>query len=222
MSLITDGIERIGIAATGEVKVSGNLTFSPDATYTIGLASSLRPSAVYTGILSVYSRIQTETNSLIIAGAGGSANTFSRIILGNNTASFPSIKRNGTAVNIRLADDSADAPLTCSNLTASGILSAGNRITGVYIDPLRIDTSTTISILSSDGIVVCNNSNPIVVTLPALSSIPSGKTFDIKNKGTGIATISGVDALIDGATSININQYDSMRVVTDSTDWLII
>ena len=52
-------------------------------------------------------------------------NDFGRLSFGGITSSFPAIKRNGAAINIRLADDSADAPLTCSNLTASGLLSAG-------------------------------------------------------------------------------------------------
>jgi hypothetical protein len=60
---------------------------------------------------------------------------FGRIQLGGTTSSFPAIKRNGTAINIRLADDSADAPLTCSNLTASGNLdlSGGINDTSSYL-----------------------------------------------------------------------------------------
>jgi hypothetical protein len=48
-----------------------------------------------------------------------------QILMGGLTSDFPAIKRNATAINIRLADDSADAPLTCSNLTASGTLRVG-------------------------------------------------------------------------------------------------
>jgi hypothetical protein len=55
---------------------------------------------------------------------GWGVSTF-RLQLSGATSSFPAIKRNGTAVNIRLADDSADAPLTCGNLTASGTLQVG-------------------------------------------------------------------------------------------------
>lgn len=51
---------------------------------------------------------------------------FTRLQLGGTTNAFPSIKRNGTALNIRLADDSADAPLTASNITGSGnIIASG-------------------------------------------------------------------------------------------------
>ena len=54
------------------------------------------------------------------------ANNFSRLQFGGTTSSFPSLKRDGTTISIRLADDSGDAPLTCSNLTASGTVSAAN------------------------------------------------------------------------------------------------
>lgn len=52
--------------------------------------------------------------------------TFDRIMLGGTTSSFPAIKRNATAINFRLADDSADAPITASDITASGTLQIGN------------------------------------------------------------------------------------------------
>jgi hypothetical protein len=55
-------------------------------------------------------------------------NDFGRLSFGGITSSFPAIKRNGAAINIRLADDSADAPLTCSNLTASGTVQTGSYV----------------------------------------------------------------------------------------------
>lgn len=41
------------------------------------------------------------------------------IFLGGTSASFPRLKRNGTAINFRLGDDSADAPVTASTLGLS-------------------------------------------------------------------------------------------------------
>ncbi|HEX3941378.1 MAG TPA: hypothetical protein VHX11_07850 [Acidobacteriaceae bacterium] len=37
------------------------------------------------------------------------------LFLGGKTSSFPRLKRNGTAINVRLADDSGDAPITASS-----------------------------------------------------------------------------------------------------------
>lgn len=48
--------------------------------------------------------------------------SFNRIALGGTTPSFPAIKRNGTAINFRLADDSADTSITASALSSSGDL----------------------------------------------------------------------------------------------------
>lgn len=53
----------------------------------------------------------------IIRLANNAQNNFTRLTLGGTTSSFPSIKRNGTGVDIRLADDTAYAPLTTGNLT---------------------------------------------------------------------------------------------------------
>lgn len=51
-----------------------------------------------------------------------SANTdFNLVQIGGRTSSFPAIKRNGTALNFRLADDSADAPIKASRPTFSAI-----------------------------------------------------------------------------------------------------
>lgn len=55
---------------------------------------------------------------------------FTRLQFGGTTASFPAIKRSATALNFRLADDTADAPITAGAGTFSGNVSASSsRIT---------------------------------------------------------------------------------------------
>lgn len=58
----------------------------------------------------------------IIELTDSTAALFTRLQFGGTTASFPALKRNTTALNVRLADDSADANLTCGQLTASGTI----------------------------------------------------------------------------------------------------
>jgi hypothetical protein len=58
---------------------------------------------------------------------------FNRLAFGGVTSAYPSLKRNGPAINIRLADDSADAPLTASNLTASGDIEASTIAKGLIL-----------------------------------------------------------------------------------------
>lgn len=45
---------------------------------------------------------------------------FNRLQLGGTTSSFPAIKRNATAIDFRLADDTAYAPINSSNIVATG------------------------------------------------------------------------------------------------------
>lgn len=44
---------------------------------------------------------------------------FDRLLLGPATASFPMLKRNATAINFRLGDDTADAPITAASVQVS-------------------------------------------------------------------------------------------------------
>jgi hypothetical protein len=50
--------------------------------------------------------------------------------LGGSTSSYPGIKRSAATLAVRLADDSADAALTCAALTASGLLKGPASTTG--------------------------------------------------------------------------------------------
>jgi hypothetical protein len=51
--------------------------------------------------------------------------TFDRLQFGGTTSSFPAIKRNGAALQIRLADDSANANIEVANLYATGNVGIG-------------------------------------------------------------------------------------------------
>ena len=56
----------------------------------------------------------SNTDSLIITGGSSPI-----VRLGGTTSSFPALKRNGTGIDVRLADDSAAAPITASNLSGT-------------------------------------------------------------------------------------------------------
>lgn len=65
------------------------------------------------------SQIKSATDGIIqLLDSAGT--DFTRLTFGGTTSSFPSIKRNGTAINFRLADDSADASITAGSATLSG------------------------------------------------------------------------------------------------------
>jgi hypothetical protein len=51
---------------------------------------------------------------------------FDRLFLGLDNASFPMLKRNGTAINFRLGNDSAGAPITAASLEVSDEVYGGS------------------------------------------------------------------------------------------------
>ena len=81
------------------------------------------------------------------------------VAFGGSTSSFPAIKRNGTAINFRLADDSADAPITASQATLStGTITASTPAldisqtwnnSGVAFTAAKINVTNTASINNS-------------------------------------------------------------------------
>jgi hypothetical protein len=110
-------------------------------TFASWLSFSTAGAATFSGFMTVNSSVMIAASnnyswngrSIIYSPANGriqltntSSNDFDRLMLGGTTSSFPAIKRNGTAINFRLADDSADAPITASNITASGAVQLGN------------------------------------------------------------------------------------------------
>lgn len=122
------------------------------------------------------------------------ATDFTALLFGGTTSSFPSLKRSSTSLIVRLADDSADAPLTASNLTVTGSTVPANGMylpdtntlgfganttdTGVrlestgafwgYTPKINLQTGTTYTLQQSDSgkIVEFNNGSAITVTLP--------------------------------------------------------
>lgn len=69
---------------------------------------------------------------------------FTRAQFGGTTSSFPAIKRNGAALNFRLADDSADADVTSGAISASGTITdtAGTIIsTGAVNGLVRVNSA---------------------------------------------------------------------------------
>lgn len=103
----TGAIRRIFFIQGGSgrwfVETTGHWLAGADNTYDIGASGATRPRNVYVG---------TDIT------AGG-------LVKWGTTASEPAIKRNGAAINFRLADDSSDAAITASDVTLSGGLTAG-------------------------------------------------------------------------------------------------
>jgi hypothetical protein len=67
---------------------------------------------------------------------------------GGSTSSFPALKRNGTALNVRLADDSADAPVTASTVTATN---ATDNTSGLAISGYSLTGTSAVSMVDLAG-----------------------------------------------------------------------
>jgi hypothetical protein len=111
------------------INSAGNFTAQNDNAYDIGASGANRPKNIYVGTsiftgvgginFDVNARIRSPADSIVTL-YNSALTDFGRLQLGGTTSAFPAIKRNATGIDIRLADDSAFAPLNCGNLAANG------------------------------------------------------------------------------------------------------
>jgi len=115
--------------ASFAVGATGNLTIAPsggnlDLTGTLRGASDVRAGAAGFFYFNTRSVIASPSDGTIklsnLAQTG-----FTLLQLGGTTSAFVAAKRVGTTLAIRLADDSADAPISASNGTFSGYIVGG-------------------------------------------------------------------------------------------------
>jgi len=109
-----------GNTAKWYITSAGHFLAGTDNTYDIGASGANRPRSVHiAGGIYPSGVIQwaSSTTLLPVDGNGTlrisntAGNDFGRLQLGGTTNAFPAIKRNGTGIDIRLADDSAFAPV---------------------------------------------------------------------------------------------------------------
>jgi hypothetical protein len=80
---------------------------------------------------------------------------------------------------------------------------------------------TTTYTVKDDDYLIDITGNTITVTLPPAVEI-SGKNYVIKNRGTGVVTVSTTSSqTIDGSSSKILNNNDSIEIVSDGSNWII-
>jgi hypothetical protein len=80
---------------------------------------------------------------------------------------------------------------------------------------------TTTYTVRDDDYLIDITGNTITVTLPPAVGI-SGKNYVIKNRGTGVVTVSTTSSqTIDGSSSKILNNNDSIEIVSDGSNWII-
>jgi hypothetical protein len=116
MDLQIGGVSQFRISKSDATIYASNYNFS--ASVYLGQAISMSGSG---GVKVGNSRIRSDADGNLTL-LNDAANSFSLLKFGGTTSSFPSIKRNGTAIDFRFGDDSGFCPVN------TGVLSIQNTV----------------------------------------------------------------------------------------------
>lgn len=138
-SVLQIGTEQSGSGAarTLELQTSGSTRVTISTTGTVTTTADIRAGtnleAATAGVIYFNNRtaLSSAANGVLrIANQEGT--DFGRLQFGGLTAAFPSLKRVSSSLNIRLADDSGDAGLIASFVSASSYTSSINNAVGFF------------------------------------------------------------------------------------------
>lgn len=98
----------------------------------------------------------------------------------------------------------------------------GDTMTGEFITSggraKNLSTYTdTDTMEDTDEVVVCNKATTFTLTLPTHNS---GQEIRIINKGAGAVTLSPTSGNIKGSATKVLNQWESLILISDGTDWI--
>jgi hypothetical protein len=133
----TDGVTRMTVAATGAVSTSGNFSCVDLTCGTLNATSGSVTAAATGGIRwSGRARFNSPADSIVTI-VNAASTDFDRLQFGGTTSAFPALKRSTTALQVRLADDSAYSVLD-AQLRAQGTAPATSGAAGTAGD-IRYD-----------------------------------------------------------------------------------
>jgi hypothetical protein len=145
--------------------VSATITSSTFSGTTVAATTDIQVAAG--GTMSTASRGKLKFDSDGVLTLSNDAQTsFGRLQLGGITSSFPAIKRSGTGLLIRLADDSADANVGLGTLTIGG----GTAIAKVMSATATLDFGSTLTSVSTDLTITVTGAadgDPVQIGVPA-------------------------------------------------------
>lgn len=142
LELQTDGTSRLTIATNAAILTGNSDGWTSSGN--LGLATHVYLRGMSSGVLRLTNFAATD---------------FDRLQFGGVTSSFPALKRSSTALQVRLADDSAYAPLEASTLrmatayTVATLPAAGTAGRRAYVTDAT--TPTFLGALTGGGAVVC-------------------------------------------------------------------
>ena len=81
--------------------------------------------------------------------------------------------------------------------------------------------ATPYAVTSTDNIVFANAAVAQTINIPAAAAGLTGRTITVKRIGINApaVTVAALGGLIDGASTRSLNNYDSITVVCDGTNW---
>jgi len=137
------------------VNSSGHFLAAADNTYDIGASGATRPRNVYVaGLADIRGSLYVGGSVEFIGVSAGvvtlrefATSAFNRLQFGGSTSSFPSLKRSGAEMHVRLADDSAFAKLISAELSSTASLKA------------HVNTAIPAGGTAGAGVVVSSTSN---------------------------------------------------------------
>lgn len=112
-----------------------------------------------------------------------------------------------------------------SGVTVDGVLIKDNFVGGAYLAGAGVNaqTGTTYTVLTGDRnkLVTFNNASAVAVTLPQAGSagFADNYEFEVMNRGAGTVTITPTTSTIDGAATLTLAQFQSVRVYSDGTNY---
>jgi hypothetical protein len=212
------------------INSAGNFLAQTDNLYDIGASGANRPRNVYVGgyviaasgggggyYIGAFGGISSITTG-VFKWTNGAADGFDRFQLGGTTSAFPAIKRNGTGIDIVLANDSGPAPLSASNFVASGYFStSGYCIVGSnngYFWPAKGGMYAP-----SDGVIRLSNDSVSGFTRLELGTANLGISRGTGSpEGVVTALVGSLYLRTDGGAATTLYVKESSP--TPSTGWV--
>lgn len=142
------------------------------------LQSRLADDSAFAGFTAAYYSVngagQLSSNGDGIFSLADSAGTsFGRLQFGGTTSSFPAIKRSSTGIQIRLADDSADAPLDALTVRATNAAITIGSGTGITVNTAAniVDQVYKVTVDRTNFVANATTADVTIGTLPAKTKL---------------------------------------------------